>query len=176
MKLSALYATRMFITVMLYWTSSKKSGEDKKYTTQDNQDEPDDVLYMQLLRPIYICICIWPITMAARSTAWTVFVRSNAGIVGPNPTQGMDVCPCLFCICIGSGLVRGWSPIEGVLPTFLGLRNWSEKRGFTDALCPKVGATAKRERERERPVTYYPIIITILSTQLCSINSGFLTL
>jgi hypothetical protein len=33
-----------------------------------------------------------PITVAARSEAWNVFARSNAGIVGSNPTQGMDVC------------------------------------------------------------------------------------
>jgi hypothetical protein len=41
----------------------------------------------------------------------TVFVRSNAGIVGANPTQGMDICSCLFCVCIdlcaGSGLATG---------------------------------------------------------------------
>jgi hypothetical protein len=33
-----------------------------------------------------------PITVAVRSKAGTVFARSNAGIVGSNPTQGMDVC------------------------------------------------------------------------------------
>jgi hypothetical protein len=33
-----------------------------------------------------------PITAAARSKACTVFARSNAGIVGSNPIQGMDVC------------------------------------------------------------------------------------
>jgi hypothetical protein len=32
-----------------------------------------------------------PITVAARSKTWTVFARSKAGIVGSNPTQGMDV-------------------------------------------------------------------------------------
>jgi hypothetical protein len=32
-----------------------------------------------------------PITVAARSEAWRVFARSNAGIVGSNPIQGMDV-------------------------------------------------------------------------------------
>jgi hypothetical protein len=31
-----------------------------------------------------------PITVAAQCKAWTVFARSNAGIVGSNPTQGMD--------------------------------------------------------------------------------------
>jgi hypothetical protein len=33
-----------------------------------------------------------PISVAARSRALNVFARSNAGIVGSNPTQGMDVC------------------------------------------------------------------------------------
>jgi hypothetical protein len=31
------------------------------------------------------------VTVAERSEACTVFARSEAGIVGPNPTQGMDV-------------------------------------------------------------------------------------
>jgi hypothetical protein len=50
-------------------------------------------------------ISLVPITVAARSKAWTVFVRSNAGIVGLNPAQGMDVCIMyvysvfvLFCV------------------------------------------------------------------------------
>jgi hypothetical protein len=38
-----------------------------------------------------------PNTVAARSKTWTVFARSNIGIVGSNPTQGMDVC-VLFCV------------------------------------------------------------------------------
>jgi hypothetical protein len=47
------------------------------------------------------------ITVAARSTALTVFARSNTGVVGSNPARGMDVCVLLFCVCvvcIGSGL------------------------------------------------------------------------
>jgi hypothetical protein len=36
-----------------------------------------------------------PITVAARSTARIVFARWNTGIVGSNPTQGMDVCVVL---------------------------------------------------------------------------------
>jgi hypothetical protein len=46
-----------------------------------------------------------PITVAALSKAWTVFARSNAGIVRSNPTQAMDVCIArvysvfvLFCV------------------------------------------------------------------------------
>jgi hypothetical protein len=33
-----------------------------------------------------------PITVAERSKAWTVFTRSNSGIVGSNLSQVMDVC------------------------------------------------------------------------------------
>jgi hypothetical protein len=34
----------------------------------------------------------WPVTVAEGSSrACTVFIRSEAGIVGSNPTQGMDV-------------------------------------------------------------------------------------
>jgi hypothetical protein len=32
-----------------------------------------------------------PVTVAERSKACTVFARSEAGIMGSNPTQGMDV-------------------------------------------------------------------------------------
>jgi hypothetical protein len=38
--------------------------------------------------------------MAAQPEATTVFARSNTGIMGSNPTQGMDVCLCLFCVCV----------------------------------------------------------------------------
>jgi hypothetical protein len=41
-----------------------------------------------------------PVTVAARSNALNVFVRSNTGIVGSNPTRGMDVCPRFFCVCV----------------------------------------------------------------------------
>jgi hypothetical protein len=40
-----------------------------------------------------------PITVAARSKAWTVFACSNAGIAGSNPTESMDVSVRLFCLC-----------------------------------------------------------------------------
>jgi hypothetical protein len=57
----------------------------------------------------------------AQSNTWNVFARSDAGIVGSDPTQGMDVCVRLSCVCVvlcvGSGLARGWSPFQGVLPT-----------------------------------------------------------
>jgi hypothetical protein len=40
-----------------------------------------------------------PITVAGRSKVWIVFALSNTGIVGSNPTQGMDVYVRLFCLC-----------------------------------------------------------------------------
>jgi hypothetical protein len=41
-----------------------------------------------------------PITVAARSKVWTAFARWNAGIVGSNPTQSMDVCMCVYSVFV----------------------------------------------------------------------------
>jgi hypothetical protein len=84
-----------------------------------------------------------PIAVAALSKA-----RSAAGIVDSNPFQGMDVCVYSVSVlsCVGSGFATGWSPVQVVLPTVSGLRNWSETKSFTDALCSKVRATGKREK------------------------------
>jgi hypothetical protein len=61
------------------------------------------------------------ITVASRSKAWTTFARLNTGVVGLNPTWGMDVCVRLFCVCVsyvqaGSGLAAG---VQVVLLTIL---------------------------------------------------------
>jgi hypothetical protein len=64
-----------------------------------------------------------PITVAAQSEPWTVFACSNAGIVGSNPTQGMDVCVRLFCVyvlCVG--LMD--APSKESYRPCIGLRNW----------------------------------------------------
>jgi hypothetical protein len=72
------------------------------------------------------------ITEAARSKAWTVFARSNTGVLGSNPTRGMDVCVYLFSVfvglCVGSGLATGWSPVQGVLSTVYTIKKlkWNE--------------------------------------------------
>jgi hypothetical protein len=48
--------------------------------------------------------------MAASSKTRIVFAHTNAGIVGSNAAQGMDVCLYLFWVCVvlcvGSGLAR----------------------------------------------------------------------
>jgi hypothetical protein len=75
----------------------------------------------QMGREIKVAPVFEPITVSARSRAWTVFAHSNAGTVGSNHTQGMDVCMCLFCVyvvlCVGSGLTTGWWLVQGVLPS-----------------------------------------------------------
>jgi hypothetical protein len=81
----------------------------------------------------YLAI-VWrtkPIAVAARSKAWNVFAHLNTGIVGSNPTQGMDV--CVYSVFVwGSGLATGWFPVQKVLPTVLRLRNWTDTKRFTD--------------------------------------------
>jgi hypothetical protein len=47
------------------------------------------------------------ITVATQSKARSVFARSNAWIMGSNPTQVMDVCVSLFCVCVVLCVVRG---------------------------------------------------------------------
>jgi hypothetical protein len=59
-----------------------------------------------------------PVTVAERSKACTVFTRSEAGIVGSNSIQGMNVwCLCVyvcvyvrvrafFCVCVQVGALR----------------------------------------------------------------------
>jgi hypothetical protein len=51
-----------------------------------------------------------PVTVTERSKACTVFARSEAGIVGSNPTQGIDVwCVCAF-FCVYVALRRAVHP------------------------------------------------------------------
>jgi hypothetical protein len=41
-----------------------------------------------------------PITVAARSEVWTVSARLNAAIMGSSPTQGIDVCVCVYSVFV----------------------------------------------------------------------------
>jgi hypothetical protein len=97
-----------------------------------------------------------PITEVTRSKAWTVFARSNTGIVGSNPTRGMDVCVRLFCVCVvlcvGSGLATGWSPVQGVLQTVY--RTKRVKKRPRSKGCRTIEREREREREREKSLQY----------------------
>jgi hypothetical protein len=62
---------------------------------------------------------ILPITVAAQCKAWNVFARTNAGVVGSNPTQDMDVFAYILFVlsCVRRDLETDWSPVQGVLAT-----------------------------------------------------------
>jgi hypothetical protein len=62
------------------------------------------------------------VTVAKQSEAFTVCTRLEAGFMGPNLTQGMDVwyvyvfilCLCVV-LCLGRGLATSQSLVQGVL-------------------------------------------------------------
>jgi hypothetical protein len=79
----------------------------------------------------------------SRSKAGTVFARSEAGIVGSNTTQSMDVwcvCMCLFCVCVvlclGRGLATSWSLVQGVLPSVKMIMKSKKRPGPKGAVEP----------------------------------------
>jgi hypothetical protein len=75
-----------------------------------------------------------PVTVTARSKVWTVFARSNAGIMGSNPTRGMDICVRLFCVCVVlcRALRRADPPAMESYQMCTGLRNWKSDQGPTN--------------------------------------------
>jgi hypothetical protein len=64
-----------------------------------------------------------PITVAESSKAWIVLARLDTGIVGSNPTRGMNVYLYVYSMFVlsyvGRDLVMSWSFVQGVLPTVL---------------------------------------------------------
>jgi hypothetical protein len=65
------------------------------------------------------------VTVAELFKAWNALARLDAGIVGSDPTRGMDVyvdmyvCFMFMLSCVGRGLAMSWSPVQGVLPAVL---------------------------------------------------------
>jgi hypothetical protein len=77
---------------------------------------------------------IYGFTVAERSNAWTIFARSDSGIVGSNPTQRMDVwCVCVV-LCLGRGPGTSWSLVQGVLPSVIRSWNWKKRSGTKGAV------------------------------------------
>jgi hypothetical protein len=74
------------------------------------------------------------VALAARSKVWTVFALLNAGIVGSNLTQGMDVCVRLFCL--GSAPETGRTPVQGVLQAVYRIKKLNKWPRSTRAVKP----------------------------------------
>jgi hypothetical protein len=75
-----------------------------------------------------------PITVASWSKAWTIFARTEAVIVGSNPTQGMDVSiVCVYSVCVvlrvDRGLATDWSPVQGILSSMYRIKKLKKKSG-----------------------------------------------
>jgi hypothetical protein len=88
-KCGPLFEKRIYISSVL-----KPCGQENIW----NQNELTVLCITNLVFYFRYLVLVAPIAMAARSTAWTVFARSNAGIVGSKPTQGMNVGVHLFCV------------------------------------------------------------------------------
>jgi hypothetical protein len=111
---------------------SEQNGEDKiVFPLPEIEPRPRSLVAIPIELSQLLCwivyvycfqyLCWTPLIVAARYMAWTVFARSKAGIVSSNTTQDTDICLRLICVCVvlcvGSDLVTGWSPVQGVLPT-----------------------------------------------------------
>jgi hypothetical protein len=78
--------------------------------------------------------------VATPSKAWTVLASSSAGMVGSNPTWGMDACARLFCVCIvlcvGVGIMMADPPSKESYWLCIGLRNWKAAKAQQRAVEP----------------------------------------
>jgi hypothetical protein len=76
-----------------------------------------------------------PIKVAARAEARTVSVHLSTGVMGSNPTQGMDVSLLLFRVCavmcIGSALATDLASSKESYRLCVRLRNCKIGRGPT---------------------------------------------
>jgi hypothetical protein len=73
-----------------------------------------------------------PITVAAQSKVWTVFSRSNTGILGSNFTRVMDVY-VRFCVWVVT-LRRTDPSAKDSYQLCTGLRNWKGGQGLAEGL------------------------------------------
>jgi hypothetical protein len=73
-------------------------------------------------------------------TPFTDFASSNTGVVGSNPTQGVEVCVCLFCVFavlyVGRGLTTDWSQPKESYRLCVELRKWKIAQGPANGYRP----------------------------------------
>jgi hypothetical protein len=106
------------------------------------------VLIIKLTNYIFNTLSVYePVTVAEWSKAWTVLARLDAGIIGSNPTRGMDVYVYVYSVfvlsCAGRGLAMSWSLVQGVLPTVLD-KETAMKRECSWMSHAPVGAKKKK--------------------------------
>jgi hypothetical protein len=94
------------------------------------------MLHFAMFCLLFVCMCtrmFWPNAVVALSKVRTAFAFSNTGVVGSNPTLGMDVCMRLLCLCIvlcvGSGLAMAVPPSKESYRLCIGLRNRKDGQG-----------------------------------------------
>jgi hypothetical protein len=97
--------------------------------------------------------------------------------MGSNPTQGMDSCVRLFCVCVvlcvGSGHATGSSPVQGVLPNVYRIKKLKSGQGPTKP-CRVIEELMKRKFEENAVSLTYLFSRRILndktvaSQNLCS--------
>jgi hypothetical protein len=101
--------------------------------------------------------------------AWIICALSNAGIVGSNPTQGMNVCVRLFCICVvpcvGSGLAKGLIPRSRSPTNCINLRNWSDR---SVSRMPYARSGSNRNKDRYNSWLQVPIALSLIHTTACT--------
>jgi hypothetical protein len=76
--------------------------------------------YMAIFRCVgyFIFKCLENSASLLFSAFFSLGHTLNVMAMGSYPTGGMDVCKSVCVVlCVGSGLVTGWSPVLGVLPT-----------------------------------------------------------
>jgi hypothetical protein len=81
-----------------------------------------------------------PITVVAPSKAWTVFARSDAGMVGSNPTQRMDV--CILCV---------YSVLPSVLVEALQRADHPSKESYRQCIGSKTEKAANTQQRVVEP-------------------------
>jgi hypothetical protein len=98
----------------------------------------------------YITYDVTPITVAARSKAWTSSLARTLGSWIRIPLKAwMSVCVYSVCVvlCVSSGLAMDWSPVQGVLPTVHRIK--------------KLESSKVQRRAVDRYIDYHVIVTSI---------------
>jgi hypothetical protein len=88
--------------------------DNKTLSSPDCNILPDISSLYHVVRPTFTrawSVNVWvhgieivPITAATLFKAWTVFARSNIGVVLSNTIRGMDICSLVFCVCVAMSM------------------------------------------------------------------------